>query len=195
MLGVGYLAQQDAALPILRERTTLSITEDEVLILVNAAMADRLPQQTIIGLTHGGYLTENGIDEPIWFRDARFAAMRVCGTQGIGKLEIDQEGHLSRIEAAQSMSEATDIITAALMVKLSKMMSTKLHELDPGRSALSYGVDSLVAVGLRAWAFKDLKCDLSIFDILGNEPLSVLAAKIAEKSPLIPESLRSSLGY
>jgi hypothetical protein len=51
-------------------------------------------------------------------------------------------------------------------------------------------VDSLVAVEIRAWVFKSVKSDVSVFDILSNTPLVELARHIASKSTLVSAAVR-----
>jgi hypothetical protein len=56
-------------------------------------------------------------------------------------------------------------------------------EIDPTRSANTYGVDSLVAVELRNWLVAAASADAtSIFDVLHSPSLKVLARRVAEKS-------------
>jgi hypothetical protein len=64
-------------------------------------------------------------------------------------------------------------------------MMIELEDLDSSKPANAYGVDSLVAVEVRAWVFKEVKSDVSVFDILSNAPLTTLAKMIAEKSNLL----------
>ena len=45
----------------------------------------------------------------------------------------------------------------------------------------------------RQWVFKELKSQVSVFDILSAVPMSQLAVKIAEKSTLVsPEILKQA---
>lgn len=50
-------------------------------------------------------------------------------------------------------------------------------------------MDSLVAVEIRNWTFRELESDITVFDILAPMPISLLALKIASKSKLISEIL------
>jgi hypothetical protein len=50
---------------------------------------------------------------------------------------------------------------------------------------VSTAVDSLQAVEIRNRALKNMRSDISVFDILSAMPLSDLAAKIAAKSQLV----------
>lgn len=67
----------------------------------------------------------------------------------------------------------------------------EIEDLDPSRPANAYGVDSLVAVEVRAWVFKVVKSDVSVFDILSNSPMTQLAASIAAKSQLVDQNVRN----
>lgn len=50
---------------------------------------------------------------------------------------------------------------------------------------VSTAVDSLQAVEIRNRALKNMRSDISVFDILSAMPLSDVAAKIAAKSQLV----------
>jgi hypothetical protein len=46
-------------------------------------------------------------------------------------------------------------------------------------------VDSLKAIEVRNWIFRELKCDVSVFTLLSPTPVAKLAAIIARKSSLV----------
>ena len=50
---------------------------------------------------------------------------------------------------------------------------------------LRMGVDNLVGVEMRAWAKKDLRADVSVFEILSNMPMYELARMLARRSALL----------
>lgn len=50
---------------------------------------------------------------------------------------------------------------------------------------VSTAVDSLQAIEIRNRALKNMRSDISVFDILSAMPLSDVAAKIAAKSQLV----------
>ena len=86
------------------------------------------------------------------------------------------------------MTEATDAACTTLVRKLAKAMMIEVEDLASSRPA--YGVDSLVAVEVRAWIFKEVKSDVSVFEILSNTPLLSLAAKIASRSTPVSLGIR-----
>lgn len=57
------------------------------------------------------------------------------------------------------------------------------------------GVDSLKAVEVRNWIFKELRCDVSVFDLLSPVPLSKLALRIVAHGALTrPDVASQALG-
>ena len=61
-----------------------------------------------------------------------------------------------------------------------------VEDLDASKPANMYRVDSLVAVEIRNWIFREIKADVSVFDILSSIPLATLSGKVALKSKLVP---------
>jgi hypothetical protein len=191
VLGVGITAERGEILSYLKTGAMIGVREQEVLTLIEAAMNNSTPAQVVAGLATGGLLNQNGHDEPYWFGDGRFSHMRIFDTQEFTVSSEDAgQGLHESLAAAQSMGEAADIVCRALMQKLAKAMMMELEDLDASRPANSYGVDSLVAVEVRAWVFKEAKSDVSVFDILSNDPLTALAAKIASKSSLLSPTVQ-----
>ena len=191
VLGIGITAERGEILAYLKAGQLIGIREQELLTVIQAAMTDQLPAQAVVGLATGGLLKQNGHEAPYWFGDGRFGSLRVLDTQSFAVSSVDTSAdfHLA-LAAAKTLSEASQVICSALMRKLAKAMIMELEDLDSGKPANSYGVDSLVAVEVRAWVFKEVKSDVSVFDILSNAPLTMLAAKIADKSSLISAAVR-----
>ena len=61
----------------------------------------------------------------------------------------------------------------------------ELDDIDTSKPLYHYGVDSLVAVEIRNWIMREIKSDISVFDILANIPISQLALTIAGKSKIL----------
>ena len=191
VLGVGYAAEREDVLSYLKAGSMIGVREQEVLAIVQAAIADQLPGQVVVGLARGGLLKQNGKDEPNWFGESRFNPLRVYDTQDFTIASADSSEELHRALAeATTMAEATNAVCWTLRHKLAKSMMMQLDDLDASRPANSYGVDSLIAVEIRAWVFKEVKSDISVFDILSDAPLVVLASKIAAKSGLLSLAIR-----
>ncbi|UKZ82673.1 putative secondary metabolism biosynthetic enzyme [Trichoderma virens FT-333] len=173
-IGVGITAERGEILSYLKTGAMISLHERGVLAVVQAVMSGKMPIQAVVGLATGGHhLEKNGHEDPFWFSDS--------GDSGADLQAV--------LRAASTLAEAADAVCVALVRKLAKAMMVEIEELDSTRPANSYGVDSLVAVEVRAWVFKEVKSDVSAFDILSNMPLQPLATKIAAKSSLLPPTI------
>lgn len=81
-----------------------------------------------------------------------------------------------------SVTTAARAIGQGLRRKLAKQLWIPEEDIDIERPVHSYGVDSLVAVELRYWLAKEVRSDLSIFEIMGDRSLTELSVEIAQKS-------------
>ena len=66
------------------------------------------------------------------------------------------------------------------------------EDINTNKPLHSFGVDSLVAVEVRNWIFKELKSEVTVFDIMDPQPLTALCGKIAERSKLISNELKAT---
>ncbi|UKZ78608.1 hypothetical protein TrVFT333_006354 [Trichoderma virens FT-333] len=195
VLGVGWAAVHGEALGYLKSGAMAGPKEAEVLDVIEAGMAGLLPAvENTVGLTTGGMLKQGGYEELYWHSERRFGPVSVYdtqdnGTAGSGESDRSEELRVA-LGAAQNLDEAGAAVCVALMRKLAKAMMMDEADLDSGRPANAYGVDSLVAVEIRAWVFKTVKSDISVFDILSNAPLATLAGFIASKSSYVSAAVR-----
>lgn len=194
ILGVGFVAENLEAIDNLKNWGFIGIREEEFLTILASAIIGYgkgekpLPSQVITGLGTGGMIKQSGLnEEPFWFTDAKFAHMRLVDTHNLTVDSNDTTGQLQNALAeVTSLSFAIDIICDALTAKLAKSMMMPIEDLDASKPANTYGVDSLVAVEIRNWIFREIKADVSVFDILSSIPLATLSGKVALKSKLVP---------
>ena len=156
---------------------------------------ENLPQDMdsfITGLGTGGMTQASGAEMPFWFRDAKFAHMRTIDTQRSvlqdGASEEGSQLHL-QLAQAENAGTATDLVTGALKKKLAKAMMMAVEDIDGEQPVSSYGVNSVVAVEVRTWVFKEIKADISVFDVLSNVPLTMLARTIVGRSKYVNEAV------
>lgn len=146
----------------------------------------RLPTQIITGLGTGGMANFYGNKIAWWFRDAKFSHLRQVDTQqatpGQGKDTLQLQSLLSD---ATSMEAAAEIMCAALVQKLAKSLMVSVEDIEPSRPISRYGVDSLLAVEIRSWLFTEVQADISVFELLGNVPISALVKVILGKSKFV----------
>jgi len=146
-----------------------------------------VPAQIVTGIATGGAVAKAGIRAPYYYDDTKFSVMARTGMQQQGGA-ASADGTVAlkdQLAAAESIADASRLVTEAVVAKVAKSLQTSSVEIDTNRPLHSYGVDSLVAVEIRNWVFKEIKSDLSIFDILSAVPITTLAQGIAAKSKLL----------
>ncbi|KAI1488341.1 polyketide synthase [Biscogniauxia mediterranea] len=130
-----------------------------------------------------------GIPQPHWLQDPLFNHLSQIETaassdQVSTKQDVKQAATL--IAAATSIEEAEKIVLDALLMKLSRVLSVDLSNLDPAKALHAYGVDSLVAVDIRSWFLKELGVELSVFEMTSQPNIYHLAQTLAAKSRFLP---------
>lgn len=191
---IGFVAESDRAkVPQVVRDGVRDLKADQFFAIVEAALSGGYVSgdQPVLGLASGGLIRHAGRDEPYWFGDARFAVMRLYDTnqsKGSGQGPAAGENAAdvkTALAAAGSLEEANRVVLAGLMAKLAKGLMMDLEDMDASRPINTYGVDSLVAVDIRAWAMKEVQSVVHVSDILKGVPMADLAAKIAEASKLV----------
>jgi hypothetical protein len=201
VLNVGFVAENAGTVSEqnLIKIGMLDIMEEELFAMVELAM---MPQSN--GVVANGHLI-TGVhttvdagsgeqDLPFWSRDPVFAHLeslrphlsksaRNNATEG-----SSQQSLPALIAAATSMSEIIAIILDAFVRKLSRSLMVAVEEIDASKSASAYGIDSLIAVDIRNWIFREAKADVPVFEILQAVSLSALVQIVAEKSALLSQN-------
>ncbi|KAF4440056.1 putative polyketide synthase [Fusarium austroafricanum] len=196
---VGFVAENADYVVNLERWGYLTISQAEFFSMIKQAILQPKRSQTacqvVTGLGTQG-MAEEGSDAspdelPFWFRDAKFSHLLQMGRKQVQA--TDSENGLRLIEAipaAESLSEATNILCDAIIEKMAKMLGMPAESIDASQSMAAYGLDSLVAVELRNWLFREAKADVAVFEVLGKGSLIALAGDIALKSKILPAALR-----
>lgn len=196
--GVGYVEERPELLDHLRSMGWAFMEEDEFYAAldyhcraptgptpaVRAQVLPRfwLPQQT----------ASEGRELPSWRADPLFGQLAVsssatCATAAAdGKAETAKAvNHAALLAAAASPEEAAQVALDAFLLKVSRVLSVEVSNLDPARPLHAYGVDSLVAVELRSWLAKELKAEVSVFDMTNASSIAQVASIAATRSNLV----------
>lgn len=194
--GVGYVEERPGLLEHLRAMGWAFMEENEFHAtldyhcrpvegpapLVRSQVLPRfwLPQQT----------AADGHELPAWRLDPLFSHLAVSSsaitTAAEGTTDVKKTvNHMALLAAAKSPEEAEKVVLEALLLKLSRVLSVDVSNLDAGKPLHAYGVDSLVAVELRSWIAKELKSEVSVFDMTNASSISQVATTAAEKSKLV----------
>ncbi|KAL8995313.1 MAG: hypothetical protein Q9169_004917 [Polycauliona sp. 2 TL-2023] len=197
ILGIGFVAENVEVLDNMTSYGFIGVREQELLAMLQCCITGTsdhgapVPTQLITGLGTGGMTQYMGQEMPFWFRDAKFAHMRTIDTHRSVQDVSGEEGSQLHLQLAQAENvvTATDLVTVALKKKLAKAMMMAVEDIDGEHPVSSYGVDSLVAVEVRTWVFKEIKADISVFDVLSNVPLATLARTIVGRSKYVSEAV------
>ena len=96
------------------------------------------------------------------------------------------------LSQATNLDTACEIVTVALLQKLSKSLMVDVEDIDSSKTVSRYGVDSLLAVEVRSWVFTELQADISVFQLLSNVPITELVRQIVAKSKCVPAAIQEA---
>lgn len=108
------------------------------------------------------------------------------GGQAEGGTELASAKYKAEFLAADSITKAGDVVSRALVERLmgSQSKAIDMSEVDFSRPLHNFGVDSLMAIELRAWFAKEFAASVPIFEILSEGSLEALGVSVALKSKL-----------
>jgi hypothetical protein len=151
--------------------------------------------QPIIGLVTPAQFRSRGIEVPEWVLErpllrglARFQSVDEVDQMNTNAYDTGADNDAdwaAKFLVSTSGTEATNIITEALIQKLSRATSVEPGTISRIRPLHAYGVDSLLAVELRNWFSKVFRADVAIFDITGPMSIEQVAEDAASKSELL----------
>ncbi|TDZ10621.1 Reducing polyketide synthase pksF [Colletotrichum sidae] len=143
-----------------------------------------LPQET----------AAEGYPVPTWGSDPLFSHLRLGSAGDNNNNDRDSAdashtprravNHRALLAGAASRDEAGGVVLDALLLKVARMLSVEAADLDTSRPLHAYGIDSLVAVELRAWLARELGADVSVLDVMNDSSLARLAETATERSSL-----------
>ncbi len=194
ILGAGFVAEKPELLDYMRSTGWAYMQEEELHAALDyhcrpysdgRAMVARsqviprfwLPQNT----------AAEGYTLPSWRHDPLFSHLtqtQANATNNPSTTVTKDANHAMLLASASSAEEAEKIVLDAVLLKLSRVLSVDLSNLDPAKPLHSYGVDSLVAVDLRSWLQKHLGAELSVFDMTNKGSIHQLVNMITARSKL-----------
>ncbi|TGO27881.1 hypothetical protein BPAE_0035g00240 [Botrytis paeoniae] len=185
---VGWVAEQKmtpSASNTLEDLPAIRVSESELYAVLDYYCDPSLPVQTgFHSQTWIGQVQMKqkrlGLADPHWMQLPIARSLRQRGTHNVSNnTDEGSVDYKSLIKEADSQAKVTDIIISGLQSKLSRTLAMEKEDIDAERPMHTYGVDSLSAVEVRLWFKKSIGADISVFEIMGNESMSTLAAKLA----------------
>ncbi|KAG5984483.1 Type I Iterative PKS [Claviceps digitariae] len=190
VLEAGMLTGDEDVLDKLRSNGFYGIRHDDFLTVIKHAITmegDSSRPQIILGVGTGGLLRQNKPADPYWSRTALYAYLNLVDmpTPDLSSSAADDaRGMLdlkTALARATSTEAAAELIRNGLAQMLAKAMTMLPEEVDVHRPPNAYGVDSLVAVGVRNWILGHCAVEMSVFEVLSNDTISQMASTIAER--------------
>ncbi|KAM3465179.1 hypothetical protein MY5147_009341 [Beauveria neobassiana] len=190
ILGAGMLADDEVVLDALRASGFYGIRHDDFLTIIKHAIIGEqirgkpLPPQIVLGVGTGGLMLQNQPADPYWSRTAMYSFLNIVDMPEPDLSAPTMPVSLSikaRLMGCTDAETATNIVCSGLAGMLAKSMNMATEEIDPSRPPSAYGVDSLVAVGVRNWVFGNCGVDISVFEILSELTVFELSKLIVQK--------------
>ena len=194
--GVGYVEERPGLLDHLRAMGWAFMEEDEFHAALDYHCRRRAPAsavaraQALPRFWLPQQTAAQGRELPSWRLDPLFShlAMSSSATGPAAGGEAQKAktvNYAALLAATKTSEEAVEVALEAFMSKVSRVLSVEVSNLDPARPLHAYGVDSLVAVELRSWLAKELKAEVSVFDMTNASSISQVASTAAARSKLV----------
>lgn len=190
VLSVGFVAENQQ---YARNATKamIPIREDEVHAVVEYLIDPRHEMtestcQVLFGLATKKSSQERGIPPPECFNYPLFTILqKTSGFQQQGSEATDTYRVDALLEAARSREEAAEIALNGILNKLSLLLNVPADQIDTGKSTVSNGVDSLIAIEFRTWLAKEAGTELSLIDVTVGSSINELSQKVAYLSRFV----------
>ncbi|KAI1462907.1 ketoacyl-synt-domain-containing protein [Daldinia caldariorum] len=192
VLEAGMLADDPQTLDKLKASGFFGIRLQDIKRIVERAITGymedgrKIPIQVVTGVGTGGLILQNKPADPYWTRSAIFTRLNQVDMPKSSE-ENSEEASGSREVMQRLLAQATDakearcIVSECLREMLSRSMNMDSADVDESRPPSAYGVDSLVAVGVRNWVSRECEADVSIFEVLSETSISDLSAIIVQR--------------
>lgn len=194
ILGAGMLTRGEGAIDSLRASGFFGIRHEDFLTVIEYAIGSMsqpghaIPPQIIVGVGTGGLLLQNKPADPYFSKRAIYSYLNIVDipARHLRETLSTQTPAGSQDVAAQrqtcsSPEKAIEIISAGLVEYLSRTLNVACDFIDMSRPMSSWGVDSLVAVGVRNWVKTQCGIEVSVFEVLSETAFCDFVSSIAEK--------------
>jgi aryl carrier-like protein len=193
ILDVGYVAENEKLMKALEKQNFEGTTEEELMAMIQHAIAHPFRKQPGGGQTVTGLGTWRADGSQPAYSYPLFSHFRRTFTQ-TAKSEGDGNAEQG-IKVRDALKTSTSVVDAAekvctyIIAKMSSLLMISKDEISASKAMSDYGIDSLVAVEMRNWLFREMDSTVSILELMANKALSKLSADIVAKSKLLPASV------
>ncbi|KAF4636598.1 hypothetical protein G7Y89_g1488 [Cudoniella acicularis] len=189
---VGYVAERSKLLDDFLAAGHLAITEIELHAMLDYLCATTNKEvwgaNIITGINVPAALKKRGLEGRPMLKKPMFRHLRQMDRLSGSEVPVAEQVHevsvASLLSEAETREEAGVLMVDLLVKRLSKALFISERDIDILKPASGYAIDSLVAVELRYWFMKEVKAEMTVFDILQSESIAQLGLAALAKSTL-----------
>ncbi|KAF2207327.1 hypothetical protein CERZMDRAFT_107796 [Cercospora zeae-maydis SCOH1-5] len=195
ILSVGYVAENSSRVAI-NKGTSVEleqIREEELHTILEYSMrhnGDAPTTQVVTGLTSRDTYVSKGMPTPTFMSTPLFAHLNAESVHSAASMKGSKDGLkevaiASLLATATTISAAAEMVVAAVVARLSDLLSVAAEHIELDKSFSANGIDSLVAIELRTFLVRDIKADVPMLDIMSTQSIRSLAKRIAVLSKAV----------
>lgn len=193
MVDRGLVAENDKLLTSMRRLGHLiDIHMRQLLALMEHYCDPDLPllshdeAQVIVGIETPSAVLAKGVDLHHAIRRPIFSHLFAIDRSAESRNELDirfeEIDRASILRKAESDADAINLVTQWMRTRMSQVLGLSTDDVDMSKPPHAYGIDSLIAIDMRAWIRTEMGADIQVFNLLGNLSLDDLSCKVALES-------------
>ncbi|KUI54262.1 Lovastatin diketide synthase LovF [Cytospora mali] len=193
--GIGYVAQNEELAQALECQGFEGTDEEHFMTLLHSAVLASPPVHDVAlghmvtGMGTWNESSLNAFDRPIFSHFRQLSRMASEAAEGAGAGTDPKIGPVlsvrSLLKSARKRDEAEKVVCEGLVAKVSSLAMIPVEDISTDRPLAEYGMDSLVAVEMRNWIAREIDAAVPVLELMANEPIHKLAAKVLLKSRLV----------
>ena len=191
VIGAGMVAEDEMTLNILRSSGFFGIRLKDVHFLIERAISgfavsyNKVPPQIVTCVGTGGLTVQSNLQDPYWSTTGMFAFLNQVDLPArdfdSNEPAAGKDSVKAALNSASTVDDAVGIICTGLLRTLAEIKGLTPTEMDGSRSVQDYAIDSLMAVNIANWVFRETGAKVSVFEVLGNDSVTDLSRTIAGK--------------
>jgi acyl transferase domain-containing protein/NADP-dependent 3-hydroxy acid dehydrogenase YdfG len=196
VLGVGYAAHSETFdFDYFQSLGYINISEHDLQILFaetiltgRPGQAEDSPSQVVMGIN---YVPKDLQVTDAHRRDVKFSQF-ILNKDTDSEVQAHEAAVRVRVQlqSAKTADEAYTVTRDAFIGYLKRILRRAVDEIiDDSMTLVEQGVDSLVAVDIRAWFLKELQADVPTLKVMSGGPISELVKTGLAKMPSLEESV------
>lgn len=184
--GIGVLANNEELLRTFRVSGLEASDGDDINKIITAAILESSsPESSVITVGFQMFETVDGQIQAspdqtqiYWKEYPEFSSVMVH--------KMSDAGGSEKVSLREKLFQNPGVEGENLLLReftacLQNIMGQDQQSFDPNLPLSQYGVDSLNAVAVRYWFFKELDLDVAVFDILGSKSIRQLITRVYQK--------------